>query len=111
MDPNLKQGSEIIPLVAPGARLTPRINQDDITFRRNFHIRERYTIAGEVSLFNMFNQSVALTQSESLGSSAAIFMSGSQCSAAGNPANCGLGGQPTVISNPRMVRLSAQIKF
>lgn len=111
VDAGLKQGSEFIPLVAPGAELTPRYNQDDISIRRLFRIKEKYTLMGEFTIFNVVNQSIPLTQSETLGSSAAIFMTSSQCSAAGNPANCALGGVPSVISNPRMFRLSAQIKF
>jgi hypothetical protein len=54
---------------------------------------------------------VALAESESLGSSAKIFMTGTECGAVGNPAGCGIGGVPSVISNPRMFRLSAQIRF
>jgi hypothetical protein len=111
VDANLKQGTEFIPLIAPGTRLTPRYNQDDISFRRNFRIKEKYTITGEFSVFNLVNQSIPLTQSESLGTSAAIFMDSKQCSAANNPTNCGLGGAPSVISNPRMFRIAAQFKF
>jgi hypothetical protein len=111
VDANLKQGTEFIPLIAPGAQLTPRYNQDDISFRKNFRIKEKYTIGGEFSVFNLVNQSIPLTQSETLGNSAAIFMTSKQCGAAGNPTNCALGGQPSVISNPRMFRLALQFKF
>ncbi len=111
VDPNLKQGSEVIPLVAPGSRLTPRLAQLDLTFRRVFHVKERMTISAEATMFNTLNQSVALTESESLGSSAKLYMTGSECTTVGNPANCGIGGIPSVISNPRMFRLSTQIKF
>jgi len=111
VDANLKQGTEFIPLIAPGTQLTPRYNQDDLSLRRNFRIKEKYTLGGELSIFNLANQSIVLTQSESLGSSAAIFMTSKQCGAAGNPTNCGLGGVPSVISNPRMFRLALQFKF
>ena len=112
VDPNLKQGTEVIQLIAPGSRLTPRIEQFDLTLRRNFRIREKYTISGEVTMFNLFNQSVAITESESLGTNNAhLFMDSSQCSATGNPSSCGIGGAPSVITNPRMFRLSSQIKF
>ena len=111
VDPNLKQGSEIIPLVAPGSQLTPRLNQVDLTFRRLFRVRERATISAEMSIFNALNQSIALTQSESLGSSARTFMTSAECSAVGSPAGCGIGGVPSVITNPRLFRVSAQIKF
>jgi len=62
-------------------------------------------------MFNALNQSVALTESEALGSSAKIYMTGAECNSVGNPAGCGIGGVPSVISNPRMIRLSMQFKF
>jgi hypothetical protein len=111
VDPGLAQGSEFIPLIAPGSQLTPRYNEDDITIRRLFHIKEKYTVAAEATIFNLFNQSIVQTASETLGSSAKIYMTGAQCSAVGNPAGCGVGGQPTTIENPRMLRLSLQLKF
>jgi hypothetical protein len=112
VDPNLKQGTEVIQLIAPGSRLTPRIEQFDLTLRRNFRIREKYTISAEVTMFNLFNQSVAITESESLGTNNAhLFMDSAQCSTANNPTSCGIGGAPSVITNPRMFRLSTQIKF
>jgi len=112
VDPNLKQGTEVIQLVAPGSRLTPRIEQFDVTLRRVFHIKEKYTLQGEFTMFNLMNQSVAITEGESLGTNNAhLFMTSSECSAAGNPTNCGIGGAPSVITNPRMFRLSAQFKF
>jgi len=40
VDPNLKQGTELIQLVAPGTELTPRLTQLDVTFRRLFRFRE-----------------------------------------------------------------------
>src|SRR5213592_4296421 len=36
VDPGLRQGAELIPLVAPGSRLTPRLNQLDVGLRRLF---------------------------------------------------------------------------
>jgi hypothetical protein len=112
VDANLKQGTEVIQLIAPGSQLTPRLNQIDLTLRRNFHIRERYTISAEFSMFNLVNQSVALTEAESLGSNnAKLFMTSSECGSIANPTNCGIGGTPSVISNPRMFRISTQIKF
>jgi hypothetical protein len=74
VDPNLKQGSEVIPLVAP------RLAQLDLTFRRTFRFQEKYSVSAEVSIFNVLNQSVALTESESLGSSAKLYMTGSESS-------------------------------
>jgi hypothetical protein len=111
VDPGMTQSSEAVMLIAPGAQLTPRIRQDDLTLRRVFHIREKYSISAEFTVFNMFNQSIPLTQSESLGSSAKIFMTSAECSAIGNPTNCGIGGQPSLTTNPRMFRISTQFKF
>jgi Carboxypeptidase regulatory-like domain len=112
VDPSLKQGTEVIQLVAPGALLTPRITQLDVTLRRKFRFREKYTLSAEVTMFNATNQSAAITESESLGTNNVhLFMNSAQCSTAGNPTNCGIGGTPSVITNPRMFRLSTQFKF
>jgi hypothetical protein len=99
VDPGLKQGSEVIPLIAPGSRLTPRLNQFDVGFRRVFHIRERLTISGEATIFNVFNGNTVLTESYALGTSVKPYVAG------------GPGGQPSVIENPRMFRLSSQFKW
>jgi hypothetical protein len=61
-------------------------------------------------MFNVLNWSVALTESEALGSSAKLYMTAGECGSVGNTANCGIGG-PSVISNPRMIRLSTQVRF
>jgi carboxypeptidase family protein len=99
VDPGLKQGSELIPLVAPGARLTPRLNQFDIGLRRLFHPRENMTLSGEATIFNVINANTVLTESETLGTKVAPYLQG------------GIGGQPVQIANPRMLRLSLQFKF
>jgi hypothetical protein len=99
VDPGLKQGSEVIPLIAPGSRLTPRLNQLDIGVRRLFHIRERATVSGEVQIFNVINANTVLTESYVLGTSIKPYVAG------------GPGGQPSLILYPRMLRLSMQLKF
>jgi hypothetical protein len=99
VDPGLKQGSEVIPLIAPGSRLTPRLNQLDIGVRRLFHPRENMTLSGEVQVFNLINSNTVLTESYTLGTSIKPYIAG------------GPGGQPSVIANPRMLRLSLQFKF
>jgi hypothetical protein len=99
VDPGLKQGSEVIPLIAPGSRLTPRLNQLDIGVRRLFHPRENMTLSGEVQIFNLINSNTVLTESYTLGTSIKPYVAG------------GPGGQPSVIANPRMLRLSLQFKF
>jgi hypothetical protein len=99
VDPGLKQGAAVIPLIAPGSRLTPRLTQFDIGARKVFRIREKYTLMGEVQLFNVINASTVLTESQTLGPTAKPYLEG------------GPGGTPSVILNPRMMRLNLQFKF
>jgi hypothetical protein len=99
VDPGLKQGSELIPLVAPGSRLTPRLNQLDVGLRRIFHPREDMTLSAEGTIFNVINSNTVLTESETLGTKVGPYQLG------------GIGGQPVAIANPRMLRLSFQLKF
>jgi hypothetical protein len=99
VDAGLKQGTEVIPLVAPGSRLTPRLNQFDVGLRRVFHLREKFTIFAEGQIFNIANANTVLVESETLGTKVAPYLAN------------GIGGQPTVIANPRMLRLSMQFKF
>ena len=99
VDPNLKQGSELIPLIAPGSRLTPRLNQLDVGIRKTFHIHERYIIMAEAQIFNLFNVNTVLTESYTLGSTIKPYVEG------------GPGGQPSAIEAPRMLRLNVQFKF
>jgi hypothetical protein len=99
VDPGLTQGAELIPLVAPGSRLTPRLNQFDVGMRRLFHPRENMTVSAEGTIFNVINSNTVLTESENLGIRGAPYLLG------------GIGGQPVAIANPRMLRLSLQFKF
>ena len=75
VDPGLLQGSETIPLVAPGSLLTPRYNQVDIDIRKKFTFREKYTLMGELQVFNLINTSTVLTESYDLGSPITPFLS------------------------------------
>jgi len=99
VDPGLAQGSETIQLVAPGSRLSPQLNQFDIGARKVFRIRERYTIMAEAQIFNVINSSTVLNESQTLGATVKPFVAG------------GPGGTPSVILNPRMLRLNLQFKF
>jgi len=96
---NAKQGTELVPLVAPGSRLTPQLNQLDIGVRRLFHLRETMTLAAEGTIFNVINANTVLTESETLGTKVTPYLPG------------GIGGQPVQVANPRMLRLSLQFKF
>jgi hypothetical protein len=93
------QGAETILLVAPGSRLTPLLNQLDIGFRRAFVIHDRWTIKAEGQIFNVLNANTVYAEGQTLGTSITPFAKG------------GLGGVPTAILNPRMLRLAVQFKF
>jgi hypothetical protein len=95
---NAKQGTELIPLIAPGARLTPQLNQFDVGLRRIFHPSEKMTVAAEGQVFNILNANTVLGEGEILGK-VAPFLPG------------GPGGQVSQVANPRMLRLSLQFKF
>jgi hypothetical protein len=99
VDPGLAQGAETIMLVAPGSRLTPQLNQLDIALRRAFVIRDRYTIKAESQIFNVLNANTVYSEAQTLTTSVTPFLKG------------GIGGVPTAILNPRMVRLVVQFKF
>jgi hypothetical protein len=99
VDPGLAQGSETIMLVAPGSRLTPQLTQLDIGIRRGFVIHDRYDIRPEAQIFNVFNSNVVTAEAQTLGSSVTPFVNG------------GIGGVPTAILNPRMLRLAVQFTF
>jgi len=99
VNPGLAQGSETIMLIAPGSRLTPQLNQLDIGARRAFTIHDRYTIKAEAQIFNVINSNVVTTEAQTLTSSITPFAKG------------GIGGVPTAILNPRMLRLAVQFKF
>lgn len=99
VDAGLKQGSEVIQLIAPGTRFTPRQNQIDIGLKRVFKVREKYTAVGELQVFNIINANTVLTESYTLGGTIKPFL------------DSGPGGVPSVIQNPRMLRISFQFKF
>ncbi|HYL93596.1 MAG TPA: TonB-dependent receptor [Alphaproteobacteria bacterium] len=99
VDPGLAQGNEVIQLIAPGTRFTPRVSQFDLGIRKIFHLREKYSIIGEGQIFNLFNVNTPLTESYTLGTSIKPYVAG------------GPGGVPSVLENPRMLRLNLQFKF
>lgn len=99
VDAGLTQGSETIMLIAPGSRLTPRLTQLDISIQRGFSIHDRYRIKAEAQIFNLVNSNVVTTEAQTLGSNITPFVRG------------GIGGVPTAILNPRMLRLAVLFKF
>ena len=83
--------------------MSPRYNQVDIGIRKKFTFREKYTLMGQLQVFNLINTSTVLTESYALGSSITPFLPASKG---------GLGGgTPSVIANPRMFQLGLQFKF
>jgi hypothetical protein len=112
VDPGLSpsQGAETIQLAAPGQVLTPRLNQFDVGFKKTFTIRDRFVLEPEVQIFNLFNSNAAVSESVSLGADAAPFLPKSACGST-SPANCGLGGTVTTITNPRIMRLALLLRF
>ena len=111
----LVQGAETVNLVSPGQVRTPRLNQFDLSLRRTFKFKEKYTLEPEIQAFNILNTNAAVAQSVALGSNTAPFLDSSRCSsapaAAKNAANCGLGGTVTTITNPRLLRIAVMFKF
>ena len=57
------------------------------------------TLSAEGQIFNIINANTVLTESETLGTSVKPYLPG------------GIGGQPSAIANPRMLRLALQFKF
>ena len=99
VDPGLKQGSALVQLVAPGTRLTPRLNQFDLGLRKKFKLKEKITLTGEAQFFNLFNVNTPLTESYTLGGTVKPYLEG------------GPGGSVSVVEIPRMLRINFQLKF
>ena len=98
------QSSITVNLVAPGAVLTPRLNEVDFGLRRVFKFREKYRIEPEIQFFNLLNSNAVLFQSESVPASAAAYKVGAFLDG-------GLGGTVSVYTPPRTTRLSVQLHF
>jgi len=96
--------------VAPGQVLTPRLNQFDIGLKKTFRLRDRFVFEPEIQVFNILNSNAAVTESVNLAGDAAPFLPKSACGASA-PANCGVGGAVTTITNPRLLRLAALFRF
>jgi hypothetical protein len=88
--PNLTPTSLIVPLVAPGADYHDRWNQLDLGIRRSFRIAGKYEIMADLQVFNATNSAVVRNSNQTFGSTL---------------------GRPTATLDPRIVRLSTQIKF
>jgi hypothetical protein len=117
---NSLQGSTTVQLIAPGAYRTPRLSQLDISFKRTFRIRERLTLEPTFQMFNLLNSNAAISQTTSIplttsGTGTAPFLTPQQCSGAGftgaAQAQCGLGGNISTITTPRLMKLALTVRF
>jgi hypothetical protein len=97
--------------VAPGQVLTPRLNQFDISFKKTFRLKDKYVLEPEIQIFNMFNSNAAVTQSTSVSTTIAPFLTKSQCSGQSGLVNCGVGGPVTTLTNPRIMRIALLFRF
>jgi hypothetical protein len=61
-------------------------------------------------VFNVLNSNAAVTEATALGSDTSPYLPKSACSSS-SPANCGLGGPVTTITNPRLMRLALLVRF
>jgi hypothetical protein len=88
-------------LVTPGTRFLPRNTQIDLSVRRTFGLPGNRRLQAEFSVFNLLNDNAVLTELQTLGNNAvsAPFLDG------------GVGGRPTGIMYPRLMRLAATIRF
>ncbi len=116
---NSLQGATTVNLIPPGAYRTPRVNQWDISLKRTFRIKERYILEPTIQWFNLLNSNAAITQSTAVpatttGTGTAPFLTPQQCaanSAVASIAQCGLGGNISTITTPRLMKLALTIKF
>jgi hypothetical protein len=110
---NALQGAVSVNLLAPGAYRTARLNQLDISIKRTFKLKEKYTFEPTFQLYNLLNSNAAITQSTTVGSTTAPFLTPSQCASSTVSSNpqCGLGGNISNITTPRIMKLALIIKF
>jgi hypothetical protein len=76
-------------VIPPGTKYLKRWNQLDLGFKKVLLVR-RTRVEAALDIFNLMNSSVTLAETQAFGSSL---------------------GQPTNILQPRLLRLSAQLKF
>jgi hypothetical protein len=90
-------------LVSPGARYEPRWNQLDLGVRRNFRLN-RTQLMLQVDMFNALNSNNVLTETTTLGTTVAPYLSS-------DPNAGNLAGATTTILQPRIIRFALQFKF
>jgi len=102
--------TETLQLVAPGAVRTDRLDQLDISFKKNFRFRERWVLEPEVQIFNLLNSNAAVTQATGISTTVAPFLTSAQCKGS-SLTNCGVGGPVTTLTNPRVMRIALLFRF
>jgi len=102
--------TETLQLVAPGTVRTDRLNQLDISFKKNFRFRERWVLEPEVQIFNLLNSNAAVTQATGISTTVAPFLTSAQCKGS-SLTNCGVGGPVTTLTNPRVMRIALLFRF
>jgi hypothetical protein len=89
--------------------------------KRAFRFREKYVLEPGVQVFNLLNTNAPVVQSTSVSASysatspgVAAFLTPQQCASSttvGSFPICGLGGAPTTITNPRLLKFVLLFRF
>jgi len=115
---NSLQGTTTVQLLPPGAYRTARLNQLDISIKRTFRIKEKWVLEPEFQLFNLLNSNAAITQTTAVpasttGTGTAPFLTPAQCagSTVASISQCGLGGNISTITTPRLMKLALIFRF
>jgi hypothetical protein len=95
--------SVTLQLASPGTRYEPRWNQLDFGLRRVFRFNATELML-QVDLFNALNANNVLTETTTLGTTVAPYVSS-------DPNAGNLAGATTTILQPRIVRLGMQFRF
>lgn len=92
--------------------MAPRLNQLDFSFSRTFRFREKWNLIPIANIYNILNSNAVITPTAwSVSSTTLPFLTSSQCSSAGSPTACGIGGPITMFTTSRILRLSLQFTF
>ena len=107
----LPTGSIRVALSEPGTRYSDRLNQLDLGLKRTFKFKEKFTVQGQVDVFNIMNSNTVLVETQNLGVGAqtATAVPGSYSIAPftlGGP-----GGRPVSVLQARLLRIGFQFHF
>jgi hypothetical protein len=65
--PGLVQSSVTVPLIAPGTKFLPRMNQMDLRFGRVFRVGGKARLRGQFDIYNATNANSILAVGETYG--------------------------------------------